>query len=171
MPPHYSRAVAEPHELRVSDADRDRLAREIREHYAAGRLTSDELDERIDAVYKARTESELLALRTDLPQLPVSPAERRAELVARRSELRQRLIQRTGASMVPFVVCTAIWAASGASAPFWPIWVALFALIPLLRNGWRLYGPAPQLDRVERELERRRRHRRHHHRHHYDHRL
>jgi hypothetical protein len=26
-------------------------------------------------------------------------------------------------------------------------------LIPLLRNSWRLYGPAPELDRVERELE------------------
>jgi len=155
--------VAERSELRVSDADRDRLAREIREHYAAGRLTSDELDERIDAVYKARTESELRALRVDLPQLPVSPAERRAELVARRSELRRRLIQRTGTAMVPFVICTVIWVASGATGAFWPIWVALFAIIPLLRNGWRLYGPAPELDRVERELERRRHHHRHHH--------
>jgi hypothetical protein len=152
----------EPSQLRVSDADRDRLAREIREHYAAGRLTSDELDERIDAVYKARTESELRALRADLPQLPATPEERRAELVARRSELQRRLLQRTGTAMVPFVICTVIWAASGATGPFWPIWVALFALIPLLRNGWRLYGPAPELDRVERELERRR-HRRHHH--------
>ncbi len=25
-------------------------------------------------------------------------------------------------------------------------------LIPLVRNGWRLYGPAPELDRVEQEL-------------------
>jgi hypothetical protein len=41
---------------------------------------------------------------------------------------------------------------------FWPIWVALIGVVPLLRNGWRLYGPAPQLDRVERELERRERH-------------
>jgi hypothetical protein len=31
-------------------------------------------------------------------------------------------------------------------------------LLPLLRNGWRLYGPAPDLDRVEAELERRERH-------------
>jgi hypothetical protein len=36
--------------------------------------------------------------------------------------------------------------------------VALITLIPLLRNGWRLYGPAPELDRVERELDRRSRH-------------
>jgi hypothetical protein len=41
----------------------------------------------------------------------------------------------------------------GASGQFWPIWVALVALIPLVRNGWRLYGPAPEFDRVERELD------------------
>jgi hypothetical protein len=29
------------------------------------------------------------------------------------------------------------------------------AAIPLVRNGWRLYGPAPELDRVEQELARR----------------
>jgi hypothetical protein len=31
--------------------------------------------------------------------------------------------------------------------------VLLVVLIPVLRNSWRLYGPAPELDRVERELE------------------
>jgi hypothetical protein len=34
--------------------------------------------------------------------------------------------------------------------------VLLVVLIPLVRNGWRLYGPEPELDRVERELEQRR---------------
>jgi hypothetical protein len=33
---------------------------------------------------------------------------------------------------------------------------ALGVLIPLLRNGWRLYGPAPEFEVVERELEARR---------------
>ena len=51
------------------------------------------------------------------------------------------------------MLCTGIWAASGASGQFWPVWVLLVVLIPLLRNSWRLYGPAPELDRVERELE------------------
>ena len=50
-----------------------------------------------------------------------------------------------------------IWVASGASGFFWPIFVVLAVLVPLLRNGWRLYGPAPELERVERELEARRR--------------
>ena len=37
---------------------------------------------------------------------------------------------------MPFLICTGIWVAAGASGAFWPIWVALFALIPLVRNGW-----------------------------------
>jgi hypothetical protein len=38
-------------EVRISDQDRDRGAQEIREHFAAGRLTEEELDERVQAVY------------------------------------------------------------------------------------------------------------------------
>ena len=50
---------------------------------------------------------------------------------------------------MPFVICTIIWVGAGPHGAFWPIWVLLAVLIPLLRNGWRLYGPAPELDRVE----------------------
>jgi hypothetical protein len=138
--------------LRVSDEQRERAAREIREHYAAGRLSDDELAERLDAVYQARTEDQLRALRADLPLLPATPQQQKAELVARRSQLQRRLLQQTGGGVALFLICTVIWAVSGASGQFWPIWVALVALIPLLRGAWRLYGPAPELDRVEAEL-------------------
>jgi hypothetical protein len=140
-------------ELRVSDEQRDAAAREIRDHFAAGRLTDEELSERLSAVYKARTEGELHALRTDLPVLP---ATQRAELAQRRRELHRRALQEAGGGAIAFLVCVAIWAASGASGQFWPVWVALVAVIPLVRTTWRLYGPAPELDRVERELEERR---------------
>jgi hypothetical protein len=143
----------EPSELRASDEQRDAAAKEIRDHFAAGRLTDDELSDRLSAVYKARTESELRALRTDLPVLP---ATERAELVKRRRHLQRRALQEAGGALVPFVICVVIWAASGASGSFWPIWVLLVAAIPLLRTSWALYGPAPELDRVERELEERR---------------
>lgn len=108
----------------------------------------------LDAVYRARTQGELRALRADLPALPPAPTQARAELAERRSRLRRQVIQQTGGGLGLFVLCTAIWAASGAQGSFWPIWVALVALIPLLRNGWRLYGPAPELDRVEADLAR-----------------
>lgn len=136
-------------DVRVSDEQRDRAAQEVREHYAAGRLNEDELSERLDAVYRARTEAELKALRSDLPVLP---ATHRAELAERRSQLQRRLIHETGTALVPFVICTGIWIAAGASGAFWPLWIALIALIPLVRNGWDLYGPAPDHDRVERDL-------------------
>ncbi len=147
--------MPEPSELRISDEEREAAAREIREHFAAGRLTEDELAERIHAVYSARTTDQLRALRADLPALPPSPAQQRAELVQRRRHLQRRLIQQTGGALGVFVLCTVIWAVSGAHGAFWPIWIAIFPLLALLQNGWRLYGPAPELDRVERELERR----------------
>jgi Domain of unknown function (DUF1707) len=143
-------------DLRVSDEQRDRAAQEIREHYAAGRLTDDELSERVQAAYTARTEQELSKLLSDLPKLPASPAQHKAQLAQRRRELQRRLLQEAGGGSGAFLICTVIWLASGASGFFWPILVALGVLIPLVRNGWRLYGPAPEFDEIERELETRR---------------
>jgi len=143
--------------LRASDEQRESAVQAIREHFAAGRLTDEELSERVQAAYSARTEADLHSLTADLPRLPATPAQRKAELARRRRQLQRRLLQETGGGIALFVVCTAIWLVDGGNGQFWPIWVALVALIPLLRNGWRLYGPAPELDRVERELESRRR--------------
>jgi hypothetical protein len=152
-------------DLRASDEQRDSAAAEIREHFAAGRLTDDELNDRLEAVYRARTEGELGALRADLPALPATRAQARAEIAQRRSHLQRQLLQQTGGGLVAFAICVAIWAAAGASGSFWPIWVALVTVLPLIRNGWRLYGPAPELDRVEAELDRRNRRDRGRHRH------
>ncbi|HTT27097.1 MAG TPA: DUF1707 domain-containing protein [Solirubrobacteraceae bacterium] len=149
--------MATPDDLRVSDEQRDRAAQEIREHYAAGRLTDDELSDRIQAAYSARTAGELKALTADLPKLPATRAQQKAEIAQRRRDLQRRLLQEAGGGSGAFLICTVIWLASGASGFFWPIFVALGVLIPLVRNGWRLYGPAPEFDVIERELESRRR--------------
>src|SRR5262249_11227339 len=53
--------------LRASDADRDRVADALREPYAAGRLSADELDERLTTALSARTLGELNGVLTDLP--------------------------------------------------------------------------------------------------------
>jgi uncharacterized membrane protein YccC len=153
--------VSDQGDLRVSDEERERAAQEIREHFAAGRLSDDELSERLSAVYRSQTAQELRAQRADLPQLPATPQQRRAELAERRRLLQRRLLQETGGGVAAFVICTAIWLSSGANGQFWPIWVALVVLIPLLRNGWRLYGPAPDFERVEQELAQRERGERH----------
>lgn len=157
-------------DLRVSDADRDRAAAEVREHFAAGRLSEEELNERVDTVYRARTKGDLDRARADLPALPASPAEARAELAERRSQLRRELLQQTGGALVPFFICVAIWAMSGANGSFWPAWVAIGAVVLLVRNGWRLFGPAPELDQVEADLARRREHRQERYEHRHEHR-
>lgn len=148
------RAVSDPAGIRVSDAERERVADALREHYAAGRVDAEELSERLDDAYRAKTVADLQRVSADLPALPPSPAVRRAELEKRRPELGRRLIQRTGGSLSPFIICTVIWLASGAQAAFWPAFLLIFPVLYLVRNAWRLYGPAPDLERVHRELER-----------------
>jgi hypothetical protein len=53
--------------MRVSDAEREAAAAELREHFASGRLNQDELDERLTAVFAAKTRADLNALFSDLP--------------------------------------------------------------------------------------------------------
>lgn len=53
--------------IRVGDAERDAAASELGEHYAAGRLTLDELRERLDLVLAARTRGDLTHVLADLP--------------------------------------------------------------------------------------------------------
>jgi hypothetical protein len=43
----------------VTDADRDASAAQLREHYAVGRLSLDEFQDRLDAVYRAQTVRDL----------------------------------------------------------------------------------------------------------------
>jgi hypothetical protein len=62
-----SPAVPDPQHLRASDADRERVAETLREAAGEGRLTMDELDERLDAVYAAKTYAELVPITHDLP--------------------------------------------------------------------------------------------------------
>lgn len=54
-------------EMRAGDADRDRVAQVLRDAAGDGRLTLEELDERLDAVYAAKTYADLEPLTRDLP--------------------------------------------------------------------------------------------------------
>lgn len=57
----------ESRSLRIGDAERDAAASALGEHYAAGRLTKDEYDERADDVSMARFDADLAPLFADLP--------------------------------------------------------------------------------------------------------
>jgi hypothetical protein len=110
-------------QLRAADADRERHAELLREHAAQGRLTVDELDERLDRVFAARTHGELAPVVADLPAPPRPrstrpPAWRRPDFAA---------------FLAVNLVLIVIWAATGAGY-FWPIW-------PLLGWGLSFLGP------------------------------
>src|SRR5258708_18682674 len=57
-------------QLRASHQDRDRVVEILRVAAGDGRLTSEELDERLEAALSARTFGELAALTRDLPASP-----------------------------------------------------------------------------------------------------
>jgi hypothetical protein len=65
-----------PHaKIRIGDAERQSAASRLQDHFAAGRLAWDELDERLGTVWAARTNGDLAGLFADLPADPVPPAE------------------------------------------------------------------------------------------------
>ena len=51
----------------VTDADREASTAQLREHYAAGRLSLDEFQDRLDAVYRAQTVRDLGRVTDSLP--------------------------------------------------------------------------------------------------------
>jgi hypothetical protein len=136
--------------LRVADADREQLIEELREHAGAGRLNSEELEERVGRAYGASTRADLDALRADLP---VSSTSVKLALVKRKGRLRRRLLQEAGGSVGVSLLSVGIWLASGPSGSFWPAWVIGVTLLPVVRDAWLLFGPGSDLDVVEARLQ------------------
>lgn len=58
-------------EQRIGDAEREAAASALGDHFASGRLTHEEFDERHARVWSAKTNSELLPLFADLPAVQV----------------------------------------------------------------------------------------------------
>ena len=58
--------------MRIADSDRERAMADLAMHYTDGRLDHEEYDERLDAIWTARTRADLALLFSDLPRLPVS---------------------------------------------------------------------------------------------------
>ena len=70
-------------DLRASDADRERTAETVRRAAGVGQLDLEELDQRLESVYAARTGKELERLTADLAPIP---EERAAALPVRPGE-------------------------------------------------------------------------------------
>jgi len=88
--------------MRASDADRDQVMEILRGAAADGRLTSGELDERLEAALSSRTFGELAALTADLVAAPGGAGGavvRPGELI--RIDQRGGSVRRTGRWVVP----------------------------------------------------------------------
>jgi len=140
--------------LRASDTDREQFVEALRQHHAEGRLTVEELEERTERAYAARTLGDLDALGGDLPPLqrsaapapgtaPPDPAPRPHPPAARRAAARTALLRSALWYGLLSLVLPVVWAMSGRDY-FWPIWPILgFALL----LGWQAFsvlGPQPE---------------------------
>jgi len=72
--------VRDASQLRVSDEDRHRVAEVLRQAAGEGRIDIEELDQRLEATYRAKTYGDLVPLTVDLPsgaqavpRMPVGP--------------------------------------------------------------------------------------------------
>ena len=115
--------------IRVSDADRDRVTARLREHFAEGRLTQDELDERISAALNAKTFGDLRPVMADLPE--PSPAPPRA---ARNPQWAgpPRVALRRGPRILPLVLIALLVAGLASGGGGW----VLFAFFRLMLVFW-----------------------------------
>jgi Domain of unknown function (DUF1707) len=116
--------------LRASDAERERVIERLREHAGEGRLDIEELEQRIEGAYAAKTRGDLAALLDDLPQ---SPPRRRS------GARRVVALGSTAAALLPLAIAIAIFslAPHGLSWLGWPVlgwW--LFAGLPATGFGF-----------------------------------
>ncbi|XVU26202.1 DUF1707 SHOCT-like domain-containing protein [Actinoplanes sp. CA-054009] len=90
--------------MRAADADRHKVAEQLKAALDEGRLSLDEYDDRVRSAYSSKTYQELLLLLTDLPRPGLSATEVRA----RREAEQRREARRLPTAML---VLWTIWAA------------------------------------------------------------
>jgi Domain of unknown function (DUF1707) len=142
--------------IRASDADRDRTAALLREHLAAGRLTAEEFNERLDKAYAAKTLGELDQLLADLPSidlyaLPDASMERRHRGLPWSGPGRSLVEHHDGglspawraawgSCLTVSLVAFLVWLLSGHPGNLWFLWVAGPYCLVLL-GRWVSGGP------------------------------
>ncbi len=113
--------------LRIADSDRERAMADLAMHYADGRLDHEEYDERLDAIWTARTHADLRVLFDDLPR----PQAATPAPVAARSRSRRRL------PVLP-ILALLIGLSILTGAPFW---LLIFPLMFLKVRHGGMCGP------------------------------
>jgi hypothetical protein len=129
--------------VRIGDAERDRAIASLGDHFAAGRLTAEEFDQRMDQALKARFNEDLEPLFADLPRTVEPDVQSNSN---RRPDL--HLAWSAMLWMAPLIVIFAVVAAVVLSAP-WLVWVFMwvFLITGLFRRRRRYYyGPRRYYD-------------------------
>ena len=125
--------------LRVGDVERRRVADDLQRHYVDGRLSSDELTDRVRQAMAARTQGDLDALVRDLPPLPPPapapappPAPAPTAAVPEPASLERagawdrRDVRANAVSYaLVMLLLVAIWFFTTPGGYFWPIWPIL----------------------------------------------
>jgi hypothetical protein len=124
--------VARRATLRASDADREAVSERLRQATIEGRLLAEELEERLESVFAARTYGDLDAVTADLP-VPRSP--RRCQPARRQTTVAHWIVPAMAMFIVfPIVIALAVAAVvfvlTGAFA-MWAVWLAI---------GWFVFG-------------------------------
>jgi hypothetical protein len=133
--------------LRAADADREQFVEALRRHHVEGRLTAEELAERTERAYAARTFGDLDALAADLPPVrPSAPAPEAPPAAELPYRLRPPSPQQAAAKAALLrsvlwygmlsVVLLVVWAMSGRDY-FWPVWPILGFMLLL---GWQAFN-------------------------------
>ena len=121
--------------LRASDADREAVAERLRAAAIEGRLEHDELEERLETAFRARTYGELDRLVVDLPAVPARWVRPRREVAFARVAL--VLAFRVA---VILAILTAAVAFAALAFAWWVIALVVWLAISSSRHGCR--GPA-----------------------------
>jgi Domain of unknown function (DUF1707) len=134
-PPTDSTHSSGASNLRVSDADRQATADQLKAHFAAGRLDMDEFDERLPRALGAKTRSDLNDLLRDLPPTPT--------VAARPARPRPALLPVFIAIAAIAGLAVTIGLAHGFFFPWWVLPIAFFVLSRHWRRRWQPhYGGA-----------------------------
>jgi hypothetical protein len=137
-------------ELRAGDADRQAVVSELQQHYIQGRLTSDELGDRVTQALNARTFGDLRVPLADLPTLhpeqPLGPPDRHGH--ARQPQRRPggwpTNAPPLGAVLVLVGLLALLWVIAIPTlhlgfVPFWPVLILGFFFIGRPRGGGSRY--------------------------------
>jgi ABC-type nitrate/sulfonate/bicarbonate transport system permease component len=123
--------------IRASDADREQVAERLRQATAEGRLLAEELEQRLGAVFAARTYGELDALTADLPSGRNAPVRTRTRPLARVRQLPAPAL----VLLVPMAMAIAI-AAVVVVVTITAFWALMITIAWLAFGHRRPYYPA-----------------------------